>query len=107
MADFFIRFDQVNWAVTSAASRNMLKLSVRVGQLGGHSGEVLREVVNGLGTAGGHDKRAGGAIRLTDTSSEAIDALLHTIRQRFLSRLGKFEHQGRRLLEACPVIQAP
>ena len=64
-------------------------------------------MVNGLGSAGGHDKRAGGAIRLTDTSFEAIDALLHTIRQRFLSRLGKYEHQGRRLLEACPVIQAP
>ena len=107
LADFFIRFDQVNWAVTIGRFENLLKLSVRVGHLGGHSGEVLREVVNGLGTAGGHDKRAGGAIRLTDTSFEAIDALLHTIRQRFLSRLGKHEHQGRRLLEACPIIQAP
>jgi nanoRNase/pAp phosphatase (c-di-AMP/oligoRNAs hydrolase) len=107
LADFFIRFDQVNWAVTIGRFDDLLKLSVRVGHLGGHSGEVLREVINGLGAAGGHDKRAGGAIRLSDTSFEAIDQLLHTIRQRFLSRLGKHEHQGRRLLEACPVIQAP
>jgi nanoRNase/pAp phosphatase (c-di-AMP/oligoRNAs hydrolase) len=107
LADFFIRFDQVNWAVTIGRFDDLLKLSVRVGHLGGHSGEVLREVINGLGAAGGHDKRAGGAIALSDTSFEAIDALLHTIRQRFLGRLGKHEHQGRRLLEACPVIQMP
>jgi hypothetical protein len=107
LADFFIRFDQVNWAVTIGRFEDLLKLSVRVGHLGGHSGEVLREVINGLGAAGGHDKRAGGAIPLSDTSFEAIDALLHTIRQRFLGRLGKHEHEGRRLLEACPVIQVP
>jgi hypothetical protein len=85
----------------------MLKLSVRVGHLGGHSGEVLREVINGLGAAGGHDKRAGGAIPLSDTSPEVIDQLLRTIRQRLLSSLGINEHQGRRLLEASPIIQAP
>jgi nanoRNase/pAp phosphatase (c-di-AMP/oligoRNAs hydrolase) len=107
LADFFIRFDQVNWAVTIGQFDDLLKLSVRVSHLGGHSGEVLREVVNGLGTAGGHDKRAGGTIALSDTSFEAIDELLHTIRQRFLSRLGKHEHEGRRLLAACPIIQVP
>jgi hypothetical protein len=68
---------------------------------------VLREVIDGLGAAGGHDKRAGGAIPLTDTSPEAIDRLLHTIRQRLLSQLGMNEQTGRRLLESCPVIQAP
>jgi hypothetical protein len=68
---------------------------------------VLREVVNGLGAAGGHDKRAGGAIPLADTRPESIDELLRTIRHRLLDRLGINEHQGRRLLEASPIIQAP
>ncbi len=107
MADFFVRFDQVHWALSIGLFENLLKLSVRVSLLGGRSGEVLREVVDGLGTAGGHDKRAGGAIPLADTRPETIDALLHTIRHRLLSRLAIDEHQGRRLLEACPVIQAP
>jgi nanoRNase/pAp phosphatase (c-di-AMP/oligoRNAs hydrolase) len=107
MGDFFIRFDQVNWALTIGRFENQLKLSARVGHLGGHSGEVLREVINGLGSAGGHDKRAGGAIPLSDTSTEAIDQLLSTIRHRLLTRLGIDEHQGRRLLEASPVIAAP
>ncbi len=85
----------------------MLKISVRVSLLGGHSGEVLREVVDGLGNAGGHDKRAGGAIPLPDTRPETVDATLRTIRHRLLTKLGIDEQQGRRLLEASPVIAAP
>jgi nanoRNase/pAp phosphatase (c-di-AMP/oligoRNAs hydrolase) len=107
LADFFVRFDQVNWALAVGLFEAQLKLSVRVSLLGGHSGEVLREVVNGLGTAGGHDKRAGGSVPLRDTSPDAIDRLLRTIRHRLLARLGIDEQQGRRILEACPVIQVP
>ncbi len=60
LADFFVRFDQVNWALAIGHYDGMLKLSVRVSQLNGHAGEVLRNVVEGLGTAGGHDKRGRG-----------------------------------------------
>jgi nanoRNase/pAp phosphatase (c-di-AMP/oligoRNAs hydrolase) len=107
VADFFVRFDQVNWAIAIGLFEDLLKISVRVSLLGEHSGEILRDVVNGLGTAGGHDKRAGGAIRLPDTRPETIDNSLRTLRDRLLTRLGIDEHQGRRLLEASPVIQAP
>jgi nanoRNase/pAp phosphatase (c-di-AMP/oligoRNAs hydrolase) len=107
LADFFVRFDKVNWAVCTGQFENLLKISVRVSRIGGHSGELLREVVNGLGMAGGHDKRAGGAIPITDTRPEAIDALLRTFRQRLLARLSIDEQQGRRLVESSPVIQAP
>jgi nanoRNase/pAp phosphatase (c-di-AMP/oligoRNAs hydrolase) len=107
LADFFIRFEEVNWALTVGRFEDLLKLSMRVGHLGGHSGEVLRDVINGLGSAGGHDKRAGGAIPMTDVSPQAVDELLHTIRSRLLNRLGIGSQTGRRLLEASPVIQAP
>jgi len=107
LADFFVRFEEVNWALTVGLFGKTLKLSVRVSRLGGHSGEVLREVVDGMGTAGGHDKRAGGAVPLTDARPEAIEDALATIRHRLLTRLGIDEQQGRRLLEVCPVIEAP
>jgi nanoRNase/pAp phosphatase (c-di-AMP/oligoRNAs hydrolase) len=107
VADFFVRFDRVNWALAVGLFDGMLKLSVRVSQLGGHSGEVLRDVLDGLGTAGGHDKRAGGAVLLADTSPATIDPLLRTIRRRLLAELGIDEEQGHRLLEASPVIPAP
>jgi nanoRNase/pAp phosphatase (c-di-AMP/oligoRNAs hydrolase) len=107
LADFFVRFDQVNWSLAVGVFENLMKISLRVSQLGGHSGEMLRDVVEGLGTAGGHDKRAGGAIPLPDTRPETIDSLLKTIRRRLLAELQIDEQQGRRLLEASPVITAP
>jgi nanoRNase/pAp phosphatase (c-di-AMP/oligoRNAs hydrolase) len=102
LADFFVRFDQVNWALSMGLFDNLLKLSARVDRLGGHSGEVLREIVNGLGNAGGHDKRAGGAVPLRDLSPAAVEAMVGTIRGRLLTKLGIDESQGRRLLDAGP-----
>ncbi len=107
LADFFIRFDKVNWALSIGLFENLLKLSIRAAYLGGHAGDVLRVVVDGSGTAGGHDKRAGGAILLPDTLHETIDQALRTIRHRLLAKLEIDEQRGHRLLEASPIIQAP
>jgi nanoRNase/pAp phosphatase (c-di-AMP/oligoRNAs hydrolase) len=107
LADFFVRFDQVNWAVCTGLFENLLKISVRTSKIGGHAGEMLRAVVNGLGTAGGHDKRAGGAIPLTDRSPETIDKLMKIILHRLLAQLGMQECEGRPLVEPASVIQAP
>ena len=107
MADFFVRFDQVSWALSIGLFENLLKLSIRVNLLGARSGEVLRLVVDGLGNAGGHDKRAGGAIPLHDSRPETIDDLLVEVRRRLLNALGMDEAKGRRLLDECPIICTP
>lgn len=107
LADFFIRFDQVAWSICIGLFEDQLKISLRSDHIGGHGGALLHEVVDGLGTAGGHDKRAGGAIRLQDTSPDAIDAVLRTIRHRFLDHLDIDEQTGQRLLAASPVIPVP
>ncbi len=107
LADFFVRFDQITWSVCTGLFEDMLKISVRVNRIDGHAVELLRAVVDGMGTAGGHDKRAGGTIRVSDTRPETIDNLLRTLRQRFLDQLNIDEQRGHRLVETCPVIEAP
>ncbi|MGC8644479.1 MAG: DHH family phosphoesterase [Isosphaeraceae bacterium] len=107
IADFFIRFDQVDWALAIGQFEGQLKLSLRAAGLGARAGEILRTVVDGLGNAGGHDKRAGGMIRLANTAPATIDPVLRTVRRRLLEELKIDEHQGRRLLDGCAVIQAP
>jgi nanoRNase/pAp phosphatase (c-di-AMP/oligoRNAs hydrolase) len=107
IADFFIRFDQVDWALAAGVFDRQMKLSLRANQLGGRAGEVLQAVVNGIGNAGGHDKRAGGAIVLADPDGSAIDSTLRTIRHRLLTELGIDEQQGHRLLSPCPEIPVP
>jgi len=107
IADFFVRFDQVNWSLAAGVFDGQMKLSLRAGSLGGRAGEILHAVVNGLGSAGGHDKRAGGALVLPDPRPETIDSLLRSVRGRLLDQLQIDEQQGRRLLNTCPMIQAP
>ena len=107
LADFFIRFDQVDWSLSAGVFESQLKLSLRASSLGGRAGETLHTVVNGLGSAGGHDKRAGGAIPLTDVSPENVERLLATVRRRLLEQLHIDEHHGHRLLNGCRVIPAP
>ena len=107
IADFFIRFDRVDWALSAGVFDGQVKLSLRAGQLGGGAGEVLQAVVNGMGNAGGHDRRAGGTIVLADPQESSVESALRTIRHRLLTRLGIDEQQGHRLLPGCSVIQAP
>lgn len=102
LADFFIRFDRVNWALCAGLYEDELRISLRADQIGAHAGEVLRQAINGLGSAGGHDKRAGGCIRLQDVRPEAVDAVLRTLRCRFLDHLEVDEHRGHRLLQDSP-----
>ena len=42
IADFFIRFDQVDWALSAGVFDRQVKLSLRAGQLGGRAGEVVQ-----------------------------------------------------------------
>ncbi len=107
IADFFIRFDQVSWSLAAGVFDNRLKLSLRADTLGGRAGETLHAVVEGLGSAGGHDKRAGGAIEIPRDGSETVESLLGIVRHRLLDHLHIDEHDGHRLLNSCPVIPAP
>jgi nanoRNase/pAp phosphatase (c-di-AMP/oligoRNAs hydrolase) len=107
IADFFIRFEQVDWALAVGVFDGRMKLSLRAGTLGGRAGELLGAVVNGVGSAGGHDRRAGGSIDLANRDVESVEGLLRTIRRRLLDHLAIDEQQGRRLLNGCPMIQAP
>jgi nanoRNase/pAp phosphatase (c-di-AMP/oligoRNAs hydrolase) len=107
LADFFVRFDQVAWSICAGSFDGLFKVSARTDHIGGHCGEVLREAVNGLGTAGGHDKRAGGAIHIDPANGRSVDDLLHLLRGRILARLGIADQTGRRLLDESPRIAAP
>lgn len=102
LADFFIRFDQVAWALCLGVFDRQIKLSLRSDHIGGGCGDLLRQVLDGLGSAGGHDKRAGGSIPLTATPAAAPDDLIETVETRFLARLGVSRRTGQQLLPPAP-----
>ena len=55
IADFFVRFDRINSSLPRRLRRPQALPCA--GSLGGRAGETLHTVVNGLGSAGGHDMR--------------------------------------------------
>jgi nanoRNase/pAp phosphatase (c-di-AMP/oligoRNAs hydrolase) len=106
VADFFVRFDQVNWVLCAGLFDGALRLSLRSHDLGWEAGELLREVVDGMGSAGGHDKRAGGLVTLAVPTEDEAEKALGVVRGRLLARLEMDERQGRRLLPQVPGIPA-
>jgi len=98
VCDFMIRFDEVDWAVCGGVFRDKLVLSVRSSLHGAKAGEVLRQVVGRLGKAGGHDRRAGGCIRLPSNSPSAVEELQSDLRRRFLKVLKIKDCRGQRLV---------
>src|SRR4029078_13403776 len=73
VCDFMIRFEEVEWAVCAVVHGERLILSARTSAHGAQAGDVLGQVVGRLGRAGGHDRRAGGTVKLASTSASAVE----------------------------------
>ncbi|MGL5096780.1 MAG: DHH family phosphoesterase, partial [Planctomycetia bacterium] len=105
VADFMIRFEEVDWAVCAGVFGESLILSVRAAKSNVKAGELLRQVVGKLGKAGGHDRRAGGCIPLTSTSASAVEELQAELRRRFLKAMKIDEVRGQRLIPLREMLQ--
>jgi nanoRNase/pAp phosphatase (c-di-AMP/oligoRNAs hydrolase) len=105
VVDFLIRFEEVDWAVCGGVYHDKLILSVRAAVESARAGEMLRGVVNGMGRAGGHDRRAGGTIVLPSTAPSAIEQLQSELRRRLLRALDIEECRGQRLVSRKEMLQ--
>lgn len=105
VAEFMIRFEEVDWAVCGGVYEDKLILSARTAKPNGKAGEVLRKVVGDLGRAGGHDRRAGGCIPLPSASPSAIDDLQAELRRRLLKVLRIEDVRGQRLVPLREMLQ--
>jgi len=105
VVDFMIRFEKVDWAVCGGVYKDQLILSARAAKEEARAGEILRQVVGKLGKAGGHDRRAGGAIRLASTAPTAIEEVQTTLRKRLLKAMKIEDTRGQRLVPLREMLQ--
>lgn len=105
VADFMIRFEHVDWAVCAGIHKGVLFISVRTNLVQAGAGELLRSVVGKLGRAGGHERRAGGSIKLASCTPSAIDDLKATLRKRLLKKLKIDDVRGQRLVPLRAMLQ--
>ena len=105
VVDFLIRFEEIDWAVCAGVYEDKLVLSVRSAVEDARAGEMLRQVVGNLGTAGGHCRRAGGFIYLPSTSASGIEQMQGELRRRLLKALHIDELRGQRLVPRRELLQ--
>jgi nanoRNase/pAp phosphatase (c-di-AMP/oligoRNAs hydrolase) len=98
VADFLLRFEEVDWVVTAGVFEDRLILSARSSAPDAKAGEVLQKVVGSKGKAGGHDRRAGGVVYLPNTYHRTIDEVRSDLRRRLLKALQIEECRGQRLV---------
>lgn len=105
VVDFLIRFEEIDWALCAGVVGENLILSARASGVKAKAGELLKKVVGRMGRAGGHDRRAGGVIRLKSTSQNAIEKVVTTLRRRLLKALHIEECRGQRLVSRKEILQ--
>jgi len=98
LADTFMRLKNIQWAIVMGFYEDNLFISVRSNEPDIDAGELVRNVVAKMGTAGGHDMFAGGRIPC-EKEPKAQWKLKEKIRKRFLVELGyDRRRKGKRLI---------
>jgi nanoRNase/pAp phosphatase (c-di-AMP/oligoRNAs hydrolase) len=105
VADFLMRFEEVDWVLAAGVYEDKLILSVRSSAPDAQAGEMLRRVVGNLGRAGGHDRRAGGTVLLSSMAASHIEEVRGELRRRLLKALHIEECRGQRLVSRKEMLQ--
>ena len=88
MADFLLRLEGIETALCMGQYANEMVLSIRTIRHDLNTGEIIKRLVAGLGTAGGHGMMAGGKIDDVPPDKEVIQRLEQMLTERLLAELG-------------------
>jgi nanoRNase/pAp phosphatase (c-di-AMP/oligoRNAs hydrolase) len=88
VADLLLRDEGCKWSFCFGACNGQALLSLRTDEHQRDAGEVMRAVVAGLGTGGGHRAMGGGQVTLQDGANVIPPELATRIVERVLRALG-------------------
>lgn len=99
MADFLVRLEDIETTLCMGQYANDMILSIRTVRHDLNAGEIIKRLVLGMGTAGGHGMMAGGKIDNVPPDREAMLAIEKTLTERLRAELGITDVKPRRLIE--------
>lgn len=88
MADFLLRLEGARWTCVLGEYRSTLYVSLRTSDPDANAGVVMRAVISGMGSGGGHPSMAGGQIPLSGFVAEEKDSAKGTFVEEFLRHAG-------------------
>ncbi len=98
VADLFLRLEGVSWVVCGGLFEGTYYLSVRAAERKGKDAWLLlKDVLKGEGTFGGHGSVAGGRIPTVDDSDRGLRRLENRLKRSFLEVLGERGSTPRKL----------
>jgi nanoRNase/pAp phosphatase (c-di-AMP/oligoRNAs hydrolase) len=98
MADFLLRVEGIETVLGMGHYRETEILSLRTLSQSLVAGDVMQQVVDGLGTAGGHGMTAGGQVRPLQAGGAVQRELERSLTRRLLEMLGMKPVRGRKLI---------
>ena len=94
MADFFLRMTGCSWVLAGAAYGEEYVLSLRTDYSFGKAYPLMRRVLDGLGSFGGHGHIAGGRIQMEDDGESTIKSVERILRSNALDVIGAESEDG-------------
>ena len=98
VADLLLRHEQVDWVLCYGFYNETILISLRTQDRELEAGDVIRVVVHGVGTGGGHASMAGGQIPLGKARLQRSE-IEQLIRERFLATLNIGRKKGVALVQ--------
>jgi nanoRNase/pAp phosphatase (c-di-AMP/oligoRNAs hydrolase) len=87
IADFLLRYEDVQWVFVTAVSGSSLVMSLRTQSDRITAAELMRKIIGKLGEGGGHRLKAGGSIKLATGSETEVEQLRRKLLKRMLKAL--------------------
>jgi len=94
VADLLLRLDEAEWVVTGGLYNNTYYISVRAKDYGRDAWSLLRDILDGEGSFGGHGTVGGGSIPVKDLSQRSLRRLERRLLRNLLSALGESHTPG-------------
>lgn len=98
MADFLLRMQGTEVTLGMGRYKTEVIVSMRTSNVDINAGQVIQEVLDGLGTAGGHGMIAGGQISPQEGNDAVLRELQLSLTQRLLKALDMPSVRGKKLI---------
>jgi nanoRNase/pAp phosphatase (c-di-AMP/oligoRNAs hydrolase) len=99
MADFLLRFEQVQWALVTARVGDKLVMSLRTSAPKASAADIMRRLLRNLGEGGGHRTKAGGFVKLDPSTAPAnVERLRKVLWRRYLRAVQIKPSRGQKLI---------
>ncbi len=104
VADLLVRCQTIEQVLCGSIVGDSLFVSVRTKLGGPNAADLVHRVLDGLGAGGGHERRAGGKVRLLPPTLHG-EPLLDELRNRWLAVCGRDRPRGTRLVARREIVR--